>query len=267
MKNGTRLVRKGVTTVLLCTGWLAIMTAAAPAQVILNNEHTDLHYNFNNGNWSFVVSDETHGIEYPPSQVTLAVGQNSILTQPSDPRFSFLGAGAGNRVWILPQSFDPSRLFLGFNTEDIPTGTFPAYFEPDPRVKDTNEWIKISLVNFTGPTGGHFSLYQQDSAGNPIVWWSTFTGANSFFTLTNTDSHSAWGFTAEGDYFATFQASAFLGPNMTNPTLSELETIHFSVSAAPVPEPATLGLLGLGGCGLLGFYVRHRRRGLRTEQA
>jgi surface-anchored protein len=259
MTNATKLVQSCVTT-LLCMGWLAVAPAAA--QTTLDNEHTDLQWHYDGGQWSFLVSDETHDIQYPASQVLLSVGPNSLLTQPNDPRFSFLGAGAGNPVWILPQAFDPSRLFLGFNTENIPTGIFASYMNTDPRVNATDEWVKITLLNLQGPAGGKISLYQQDPAGNPIVWWSTQTGDNTFFTPTNTDSHSAWGFTAAGDYSVTFQASAFLGPGETNPTMSETETVHFTVSAtaAPVPEPATLGLVAVGCCGLVGVYLRRRYR-------
>jgi surface-anchored protein len=233
--------------------WAFSGPATAFGQVILTDQLVDLGVTFENGTWDFVIRDDPHQKRYDPDEVIFFAGSNAIRTQTSDPRFAFLGTGAGNPVWIFPQILNPTLVTLGISMEEIDPGTFATYFEADPRINRSGEWITVTLEDVRGP--GQFSLWQTSGFGNPTVWMSTFTGAKSFITATGSDNHLNWGFTAAGDYEVDLRASAFLGPGMTNQTKSEVVTLHFSIA----PEPSTAGLLALGGV-LLGGYLRSTGR-------
>ncbi len=53
------------------------------------------------------------------------MGLAARTTLPADPAFAFLGA-VGSPVYILPQVQNPSLVFLGFGTEELPSGLFTA---------------------------------------------------------------------------------------------------------------------------------------------
>src|SRR5262249_45184898 len=78
--------------------------------VTLTEGEVDLAFSYKAGDWGFRVVDVDSGNEYDPKQVTLFAGPDAIRTQPSDPRFAFIGAGAGNPFWLLPQIFSPGLL-------------------------------------------------------------------------------------------------------------------------------------------------------------
>jgi surface-anchored protein len=193
--------------------------------------HVDgLTIDYLNGAWTPTVWDRDHNIRYAPDEALLVAVPAARTTQPAGSQWDFLGAGAGNDVWILPQSQIPSLLYLGTDSERTAPGTFAPYFESDPRVSETAPWIKVSVRDVRGP--GYFSMWQTGTFGTPIVWVSTADGISdqdAFYLVEGGHIHYNWAFTARGQYEVDVEATAYLGPGQTNPTSSGIITYCFSV--------------------------------------
>jgi len=153
--------------------------------------------------------------------------------------YGFIGAPGDadsdpDDVWILPQGSVPGQPYFGFATEEL----------------GLSEWspITFNLVAVAGP--GEFSLWQTDSFGGPIEFFDTYDGGlgtaeDDLVLPIGTHAHYNWGFTAPGLYYVTITAT---GTHTTLGQFSDTETFVFAVGdATVVPEPASLGLLALGG--------------------
>ncbi len=207
----------------------ALERRSVPA--ILTEGHIDIGVGYDGVAWDLHVHDETNNNEYDPGDVLLYLGRNARATQPSDPAYNFIGAGWGNPIWVLPQVPSPKKLLLGIGAEEIAPGTFASYFETDRRVQSEGEWIRFDLIDVAGPAGGETAVWQTDSFGKVINWMSTHTNrpADATFTLAGEHGDYNWAFTLEGIYEVSFQASAYLGPGMTNKTESDVVTYFFGV--------------------------------------
>jgi surface-anchored protein len=215
---------------------------------VLDRQHVDVTFDYIGGAWRLGVQDkDPGGRRYTPDEVILYASPSTQNTQPDDPRFDFIGAGRGNPYWLMPQNQDQLQLYLGINSESTPFGTFATYFESDPRINQTGEWIKFSLIDVRGP--GYFSVWQTGGVGNVNLWMASSDGIDSsdaLFSLSDGHLHYNWGFTAPGLYQIDFQASAYLGPGMTNPTLSAVETYTYIVEdydygTSPAPRAGAAG--------------------------
>jgi surface-anchored protein len=232
--------------------FLVGLFAAAPTRalggiVVLSTEHVDVDIAFKAGKFELGVHDETNDVEYAANQALLFVTPAAQTVQPANPAFNFIGAGAGNPVWVLSQVQNPLTLLLGTDTEEIPDGTFQG---------DT---LTLSLIDVRGP--GFFSVWATDAFGNPIVQMATSNGispADRMILSTNTHNDWNWGFTAVGFYEVDFQATAVLPGGAT--VASEVTTYFFAVGTA-VPEPGSTALVGLGAVGLLVALARRWKGG------
>jgi surface-anchored protein len=263
--------------VLICLTSIGWPATAQAGPVVLSEGAVDLALSFDRPNraWDLVASADAGS--FPVSQVQFLLNSNTVQTQPADPRFAFTGASPGNPMWIFPQQTINSigTVFLSINGIDgLHPQDFAAYASSDPRVKSagSQKWITISLESVTGSgpdKGGQFSLWQTGVFGNPVLWMSTFDNPNpnTLYELAGTELHFNWGFSAPGEYDVTFQASGFLGPGQTDPTVSDDFTVHFVVPPQSVPEPTTLSLLSLGGLILMAVHRRRCRRGNRPAEA
>jgi surface-anchored protein len=208
--------------------WLEALEDRTVPAVVIDHGHTDIMVAYDsNAGWSLKVHLDEENITYEPSEALFYAGPNTHTHQPNDPRFNFLGAGPGGDVWVMPQTPDPNKIYLGFGLDGVAPGTFDSYLPADSRVQTSDEWIKMSLIDGRGP--GQFSMWQTDAAGNPIVWASTFDPAsqdNAIYLLPGGDSHVNWGFTATGGYKVSFQASAYLNGVLTS---SDVVTYLFGV--------------------------------------
>lgn len=197
----------------------------------LTNEHVDLAANFSGGTWQLGIQDKDAGLNHDPAGSLQYAGPSARISRPAGAQWNFLGPAAGADVWILPQSQNPNVLYLGASSEQTNPGTFSSYLETDPRVNNTAAWIKLSLKAVRGP--GHVSAYQTDQFGTPTVWMSTadggITSADALFLIPGAHAHFNWAFSARGFYEVDLEASAFLGPNQTNPSVSATRTFYFQV--------------------------------------
>lgn len=240
---------------------LALPTGAARAEfvAVLDHQHVDIGLAYEDAAWDLHVHNETDGIEYSPDEALLYGGTNTRTNRSASSAFDFIGVGAGQQFWRLPQSQAPGVIFLGIGAEEIEDGTFADWTPTDPRVGgETGPYIQLDLVAVRGP--GDFSVWSSTDDG-PLVWMSTYDGgitaADSLFAFSGSHSHFNFGFTKAGLYEVDLRATAYLGPGLSNPVTSDVATYHFGIEA--VPEPATWGMMALGGALLLSSTRKRRR--------
>lgn len=227
---------------------------SAAFDTILTSGHVDfvdVVYDVNDG-WEASIHDEDSDIEYDPATTLLYVKPEAASTRPGGSQWDFLGVGAGQTVWVLPQIEDPNLLYGGIASEEMPGDFFDEYFNADPRVNASGRWLAFSVVDVRGP--GSFSVWTTDQFGDPTVWIASADGLGAtdvFFGLEGGHDHFNWGFTATGLYEVDFMVSAYLDGQRIE---SDPWTVNFGVEA--VPEPTTLGALLVG---VLAVARRRRR--------
>lgn len=196
-------------------------------------EHVDITPVYTDGEWSWtIVSDaevkETNVVFLPARDLEASEGE--LFQRPPGVQWDFLGMGAGEPVWILPQS-DSGYTWPGI--ENAQSGTFASYVESDPRAGSLAQpWVQIGLVGVEGP--GAFSLFQIQG-GSPVVWMTSADGISAqdvFLLASPGHDHMNWAFSEKGVYRVSLKASAFLGPGATNPTApGDAVDLFFTVGA------------------------------------
>jgi surface-anchored protein len=242
---------------------LAGLTFGAPAQAqlipnppVLTNQHVDLGIAYEDDAWDLHVHNETDDIEYAPNEVLLGIGPAARMARPAGSAFDFIGVGAGENFWLLPEANNPDVLFLGIGSEEIESGVFDTIAAPDARVSGAGEWLTLSLHSVLGP--GDFSIWSEGDLG-PIVFMATSDGIgmdDKVFVVAGGHSHFNFGFTAPGIYEVTVSASGFINGQMLQ---SDPVTYYFGVEA--VPEPGVVALLA--GSALPAFCLLRRRQSRR----
>jgi surface-anchored protein len=162
--------------------------------VALDHEHTDglcLLYNPSGSNLlSLIAWQRDAGLDLPTNQVIFVARTQAMLTLPSGTPFG----NAGQPFWILPQSQNPNLLYLGVNSERIPSGVFTGP-------------LTIQLKRLVGP--GYFMVWQATGPGQYNIRINTRDGIgtnDNFMPLLGSHEHFNWGFSTTGVYCATFQA-------------------------------------------------------------
>ena len=232
-------------------GLAALLTATldTAAQAILREGHTDVGVDYDSaGNsWNLHVHFEDTDTEYsPPTDAVLLVGNTGHHTVPSGAEWGFLGS-TGSDVWILPKTQDPSLLFLGIGSEEIPGGTF------------ANDEFTLSLKAMTGP--GQLAVFDTDTFGSPVVWMNSGDGigaGDSKVLPSGTHSHINWAFSAAGDYTVWLEASAVRAGDSLFTSSGD---VAYAFRVEAVPEPGVVALLALGAIGWLG--LARTRQGAR----
>jgi surface-anchored protein len=220
---------------------LAVIFTATPnldAQTVLTEGHTDVGIAYEDNAWNLHIGQHEANppAEYAPNEAILQVGAPAQTTVPANPVFSFLGA-PGSTVYVLPQVANPSLLFLGFGTEELPSGLF------------RNDQVTLSLRAVSGP--GEFSVYDVGTFGTPNVFMNSgdgITSTDSLVLLAGGHQHVNWAFSAPGTYQVDLEATGiFLADSQF--TTSGPVIYTFEV----VPEPSALWLLELGALGFFAF--------------
>jgi len=196
------------------------------------------------------IHDEERDEEFSVDGTTFVLKPESQVDRPTGAAFNFLGIPEGKSIWLIPQLQNPNLLFGGVSAEEIEIGALGKYLETDPRVNQSDEFVRVEMVGFSGP--GEMSIWTNDPFGTPIVFWQTADGVNAPGTPTDTlfstpQAHADvnFAFTAAGEYTVQVRATAFLSDNKLNPIASEVQTYRFFVQSGPtsVPPKVRAGLI------------------------
>jgi surface-anchored protein len=184
-------------------------TAAADP---ISTGHVDvIDVDYAAGALSVQLLDST-GTEHDPATVDLVVLPGARTTVPNNAAYAFLGA-PGDPVWILPQTQNANLLWAGWNSSEVPAGTFQS------------NTLQLSLV---GVSGGELAVYTT-SLGGPAVLFDSGDGLPDTRPLAvGAHTHANWAFDGPGTYTVTFRVSGTL---TTGTTVSDEATYTFTVRA------------------------------------
>lgn len=193
---------------------VALAAALALGTTVLTAGHVDvLDVDYTGGALSVQLLDGTSGtaVRRDPATVELDVLAAAKTTVPSNSAYAFLGT-PGSTVWILPQTQNANLLWAGWNSTDVPTGTFQG------------NTLTMSLLSVSG---GNLSVYTQ-SLGTPTVLFTSGDGLPDTKPLAaGAHTHANWAFSAAGTYTVTFRVSGTLAA--TGATVSTDATYTFKV--------------------------------------
>lgn len=135
-------------------------------------------------------------------------------TQPASASWNFLGAGAGQPVWIYTET-DNRYSWIGF-------ASAPALF---------TQPLEMALHSVDGPAGGFFSLYSS-TLPNPTVRFRTIDGidAQDVYRPSLSHGHINWAFSRKGMWRVNMTVRGFIGSGTGNPTsISPVLPLHFAI--------------------------------------
>ena len=209
--------------------------------------HVDFAFCYADGEWEMGLVHEVGGDPNSPADGTPKIGElapmiardqpfplGSRNLRPLAPAWDFLSVNADRPYWFFPES-NWVGVYPGFNVCDIEDAV--SYLETDPRVNASGQWTTVSLrhVDYRGqlPSGGKFSLWTNDSFGQPTVWMASgqngIDSSDKYFVLAGDHAHPNMGFSALGLYAVTFDLTFYEGPGKTNPITSPLAVYYFAV--------------------------------------
>lgn len=202
---------------------VALGLVHAGDRVRLTVEHVDLRVVYQpedaTNKLALEVRDDDHGATYLSNQVALMVGESARMELPGD--LPPLG-GAGELLWILPQTQDPALLYLGLSTEGMSPAIFP-------------DGVALYLRAIQGP--GHVFAWQAGLGGLEVRINSRDGLDDSDHVAMPAGSHSHWnfGFTSNGVFELVFEVQGRRAGVETN-DFSLLTPIRFEVEPLPPPE-------------------------------
>ena len=198
------------------TQTLSAEQPVASGRTEISAGHVDMGPRFNNGTFELMLHDD-HG-ETPVwrslDEVIYRGSDKAILEVPNDPRYSFVGAPAGSKVYVIPQTETKGVIWPGWNTQD------PQL------VSKLNRGVNLTLEQVSGP--GTFSLYLENGnfSAPQVLWSSTKSEPQKLWVEKNTHTHANWVFTAPGEYLLKVTASAELSDGST---VSDTRYLKFAV--------------------------------------
>ena len=197
--------------------------------------HVDLGPRLIDGQWRAGLRHdaESGAVWRDPNQTVLRVGDAAIMTAPNSADYPFLADVAGTHVYVVPQTQNPSVVWLGWNTQD-------------PAVTAT---IDRGLTMRVGPVSGPgraWLFLQSGTFGKPLLLADSGAAPGDVWIDSGTHVHANWAFSAPGTYTATV---TFLGTTTAGEAVSASTTLRFAVGdaasasealamAAPAAAPA-----------------------------
>lgn len=216
---------------------LALGLAAAPAQAaqVFETGHFDLLINYepDGPGWSARVWNHENNTFLAPDQAILKAGEASRQTIPAGEPWSIIGP-AGEPVWVLPEVFDPQRVYLGIGTQLMQRGIFTGGYSNRGRIS-----MRLIAISGSGPdAGGTFTMWQ--AGFPPRIHFSTGDGIGPEDALEDipagAHAHYNWAFSSEGDYIVTFEISGQLRPEYGGGYTSTEATYYFRVGSQTPPS-------------------------------
>ena len=249
----------------------------------------ELHLHASEGVSSDMFDSDGNPVgEAPAGGALIPVVSAAKTTRPVGAAWDFIGTSAGSNLWVLPKTQVNGVLFLGIGAEEISAGdvagpitlTFQSLSGPSGGV--FSMWDIGSFANVI-----------------PLVTSASGYGvANTLTIAAGGHNHFNYGFTTPGLYDVTFEATATLAEALGGGQVAGTGTFRFGVfdtgspypepdpmqgpyvffgntfdnyiygdghvdlgvALAPVPEPSSIALAGLGVAGLVGAALRRRMR-------
>ena len=180
--------------------------------------HVDLGPRLIDGQWRAGLRHdaESGAVWRDPNQTVLRVSDAAVMTAPDSADYPFLADVAGKPVYVVPQTQNPSVVWLGWNTQD-------------PAVTAT---IDRGLTMRVGPVSGPgraWLFLQSGTFGKPLLLADSGAAPGDVWIDSGTHVHANWAFSAPGTYTATV---TFLGTTTAGEAVSTSTTLRFAVGDA-----------------------------------
>ena len=198
--------------------------------------HVDLGPRLIDGQWRAGLRHdaETGAVWRDPNQTVLRVNDAAIMTAPDSADYPFLADVAGKPVYVVPQTQNPSVVWLGWNTQD-------------PAVTAT---IDRGLTMRVGPVSGPgraWLFLQSGTFGKPLLLADSGAAPGDVWIDSGTHVHANWAFSAPGTYTATV---TFLGTTTAGEAVAASTTLRFAVGdAASASEALAMAAPAASGSG------------------
>lgn len=197
-----------------------VLAAPVSAGLVPLTGHWDITPDYSPGlggwNWTIVdgpVSRLPEKVFFVGYDGDYSAGEGERFERPPGAQWDFLGVGAGEPIWIFPEST-----------------TYTAQAEPGFGATDPGQFsenLRITLAGVDGPEGGFFSLF--DNGG---TYMATADGIDGSDLLVKPDfhSHQNWAFSRKGMWRVRLQVMGYRGPDSTAPTPPSAEVpLHFAI--------------------------------------
>ena len=198
--------------------------------------HVDLGPRLIDGQWRAGLRHdaESGAVWRDPNQTVLRVSDAAIMTAPDSTDYPFLADVAGKPVHVIPQTQNPSVVWLGWNTQD-------------PAVTAT---IDRGLTMRVGPVSGPgraWLFLQSGTFGKPLLLADSGAAPGDVWIDSGTHVHANWAFSAPGTYTATV---TFLGTTTVGEAVNASTTLRFAVGdAASASEALAMAAPAASGSG------------------
>ena len=198
--------------------------------------HVDLGPRLIDGQWRAGLRHdaESGAVWRDPNQTVLRVSDAAIMTAPDSADYPFLADVAGKPVHVVPQTQNPSVVWLGWNTQD-------------PAVTAT---IDRGLTMRVGPVSGPgraWLFLQSGTFGKPLLLADSGAAPGDVWIDSGTHVHANWAFSAPGTYTATV---TFLGTTTAGEAVNASTTLRFAVGdAASASEALAMAAPAASGSG------------------
>ena len=198
--------------------------------------HVDLGPRLIDGQWRAGLRHdaESGAVWRDPNQTVLRVNDAAIMTAPNSADYPFLADVAGKPVYVVPQTQNPSVVWLGWNTQD-------------PAVTAT---IDRGLTMRVGPVSGPgraWLFLQSGTFGKPLLLADSGAAPGDVWIDSGTHVHANWAFSAPGTYTATV---TFLGTTTAGEAVNASTTLRFAVGdAASASEALAMAAPAASGSG------------------
>ena len=198
--------------------------------------HVDLGPRLIDGQWRAGLRHdaESGAVWRDPNQTVLRVSDAAIMTAPDSTDYPFLADVAGKPVHVIPQTQNPSVVWLGWNTQD-------------PAVTAT---IDRGLTMRVGPVSGPgraWLFLQSGTFGKPLLLADSGAAPGDVWIDSGTHVHANWAFSAPGTYTATV---TFLGTTTAGEAVNASTTLRFAVGdAASASEALAMAAPAASGSG------------------
>jgi len=198
--------------------------------------HVDLGPRLIDGQWRAGLRHdaESGAVWRDPNQTVLRVNDAAIMTAPDSADYPFLADVAGKPVYVVPQTQNPSVVWLGWNTQD-------------PAVTAT---IDRGLTMRVGPVSGPgraWLFLQSGTFGKPLLLADSGAAPGDVWIDSGTHVHANWAFSAPGTYTATV---TFLGTTTAGEAVAASTTLRFAVGdAASASEALAMAAPAASGSG------------------